>query len=125
MYTKADIIEICTKKYLYRPMRELAEELYSENERDPTMLPVGSRVRRGRDWEWGQQDDYGAGTVVNHSPPGWLVVQWDSGSVHSYRYGSASDFKDKYDLEMCEDPRTLTNEPIAVGSLVKRGIRTV
>ena len=105
-------------------MRDLPEELSSEIERDPTMLPVGSRVRRGRDWEWGQQDNFGAGTVVNHLPPGWLVVQWDwdSGSEYNYRYGSTSDFKDKYDLEMCEEPRTLINEPIAVGSLVKRGI---
>ena len=106
-------------------MRELAEELNSENERDPTMLPVGSRVRRGRDWEWGEQDNFGAGTVVNHLLPGWLAVQWDSGSIYNYRYGSTSDFRDKYDLEVCEEPRTLIDEPIAVGSLVKRGMCTL
>lgn len=31
------------------------------------MPPVGTRVRRGPDWRWGNQDRYGPGTVVSHS----------------------------------------------------------
>ena len=120
-FTKDDIVEIYTKKHLYRPIDEFVEEVDINNERDPTMLPVGSRVKRGRDWQWGEQDNFGAGTVVNHSPPGWLSVKWDSGSRFIYRYGSSPDFEDKYDLEVCDEPRTVKEEIIAVGSLVKRG----
>ncbi|XP_022334282.2 uncharacterized protein LOC111131169 isoform X1 [Crassostrea virginica] len=116
-----DIVEIYTKKHLYRPGDAFIEEVDIDNERDPTMPPVGSRVKRGRDWRWGEQDSFCAGTVVNHSPPGWLAVKWDSGSRFNYRYGSSPDFEEKYDLEVCDEPRTLKEEIIAVGSLVKRG----
>lgn len=86
------------------------------------MLPVGSRVRRGKYWQWGEQDDFGGpGTVIGHSDNGWLAVEWDSGTECCYRYGTSSDFKDRYDVEMCSDPRKLDNELIAVGCLVKRG----
>lgn len=29
--------------------------------------PLGSRVRRGPDWKWANQDQGGAGTVVGHA----------------------------------------------------------
>ena len=39
-----------------------------ERENTNTTLPrVGSRVRRGPEWRWGNQDGEGPGTVVQHS----------------------------------------------------------
>ncbi len=44
-------------------------------------LSVGDRVRRGKDWKWGTQDEKGAGTVVEAlDSDGWLAVKWDHGS---------------------------------------------
>lgn len=39
-------------------------------ERYQHMPTVGTRVRRGPDWEWKNQDGQGAGTVVGHSKRG-------------------------------------------------------
>ncbi|XP_070196868.1 uncharacterized protein [Littorina saxatilis] len=53
-------------------------------------LPLGTRVKRGPDWKWGDQDGGGAGTVVQHEdnkhPFTW--VQWDSGEWNRYPYGA-------------------------------------
>jgi hypothetical protein len=50
----------------------------------PSALPslkIGDRVRRGPDWEWGNQDNAGEGVVAGElDSNGWLCVQWDSGS---------------------------------------------
>ncbi len=35
---------------------------------EPDLPPLGSRVIRGPDWQWGNQDTEGPGTVFNHSP---------------------------------------------------------
>lgn len=51
---------------------EIEDEEDLFNERDPNMPPLGSRVRRGRDWQWGNQDRFGPGTVVGHSKKGKL-----------------------------------------------------
>lgn len=123
---KADIIEICTKKYIYQTLEDTLEDSCIINDvhsagRDPLLLPVGSRVRRGRDWEWGDQDNFGAGTVVRHPKSGWLVVKWDNGFTTNYRYGSSHGNMNKYDVEVCKEPRALNNELIAEGCVVKRG----
>lgn len=34
------------------------------------MPPLGTRVRRGRDWKWKFQDSFGLGTVIGHSKDG-------------------------------------------------------
>ena len=39
-------------------------------ERDLNMPHVGTRVRRGPDWQWKNQDGRGPGTVVGHSERG-------------------------------------------------------
>lgn len=39
-------------------------------ERNPLMPPLGSRVKRGRDWIWNDQDGYGPGTVIIHRTDG-------------------------------------------------------
>ncbi|XP_062567099.1 uncharacterized protein LOC134229370 [Saccostrea cucullata] len=119
-----DIVEICSKKSLYKSWDEIYTELDDEmnyifQERDPGMLPLGSRVKRGRDWEWNNQDNNGPGTVIGHSEKiGLLYVEWDTGSRHPYRYGPIID---KYDVTVCNEPRILNKESIAVGSLVKKG----
>ncbi|XP_062586133.1 uncharacterized protein LOC134247763 isoform X2 [Saccostrea cucullata] len=119
-----DIVEICSKKSLYKSWDDICTELDDEmnyifQERDPGMLPLGSRVKRGRDWKYNNQDKNGPGTVIGHSEKiGFLYVEWDTGSRYPYRYGPIID---KYDVTLCNEPRILNKEPIAVGSLVKKG----
>lgn len=63
------------------------------------MVEVGDRVKRGRDWKWGNQDGNGIGTVIaqHESRPGWIRVQWDvNKSTNSYRNGA----EDSYDLRI-------------------------
>ncbi|KAK7474948.1 hypothetical protein BaRGS_00033835 [Batillaria attramentaria] len=64
------------------------------------VVEVGDRVKRGRDWAWGNQDGNppGQGTVTGPEPglSGWWKVHWDSGMEASYRVGA----EDKYDLEI-------------------------
>lgn len=74
VYIQSDIIEICSRKSSYRPP---VEKDKIENDRDPLfkernpqMPPLGSRVKRGRDWRYENQDDYGPGTVIGHSKMG-------------------------------------------------------
>lgn len=59
---------------MYCSYADLLEEIDDEQdlykERDPNMPPLGSRVKRGRDWQWGDQDKYGPGTVIGHSKNG-------------------------------------------------------
>lgn len=53
---------------------------------------LGLRVKRGRDWGFGDQDQGGVGTIVssrNHFPVNpdrdWCKVQWDNGTIYHYR----------------------------------------
>lgn len=57
----------CSMKVIIKEIED-EDDLY--NERYPRMPPLGSRVRRGRDWQWGDQDMFGPGTVVGHSKTG-------------------------------------------------------
>lgn len=45
------------KKPLYCSINKILKEIEDEwdlyKERDPRMPPLGSRVKRGRDWKWG------------------------------------------------------------------------
>ncbi|XP_062586119.1 uncharacterized protein LOC134247758 isoform X2 [Saccostrea cucullata] len=122
-----DIFEMCSKKFLYSSLEDLRAESVVEiedafQERDPRMPPLGSRVKRGRDWMWNNQDSNAPGTVIgHHKEAGWLNVEWDTGLIHGYRYGTSSTERDKYDVTVCEEPRILDDEMIATGCLVKRG----
>lgn len=51
-------------------LKEIEDEQELYKERDPNMPPLGSRVKRGRDWQWGDQDKYGPSTVIGHSKNG-------------------------------------------------------
>lgn len=69
---------ICLQYYHFSFPFQLAEKLLGEaagrsteqtayEETDKEILPrIGSRVRRGPDWRWRDQDSYGPGTVVGH-----------------------------------------------------------
>jgi hypothetical protein len=57
--------------------------------------PSGDRVKRGPDWEWGNQDGGdGLGTVQSRDGAGWCDVEWDNGNSNSYRVG----YNGAYDL---------------------------
>ena len=57
---------------------------------------VGTRVVRGPDWKWGNQDggEGHLGTVVELQDDFTALVQWDEGSRANYRCGT----NEKYDL---------------------------
>ena len=66
---------------------------------------VGSRVVRGPDWMWGDQDggEGNVGTVVQHGqdrnlPDGTVLVHWDSGRQTNYRAGHSG----KFDLRVLD-----------------------
>jgi hypothetical protein len=64
------------------------------------ILSAGSRVVRGPDWKWGDQDGGrgGVGTVKNKEKdpfhdPGWVTVKWDhNDTTQSYRMGKDNCF---------------------------------
>ncbi|GAB6021505.1 E3 ubiquitin-protein ligase herc2 [Chamberlinius hualienensis] len=67
------------------------------------MMKIGTRVARGADWKWGDQDGPppGEGRIIGElGDDGWIRVQWDNGSTNSYRMGKEG----KYDLRLCEPP---------------------
>lgn len=68
---------MCSKKTLFCSLDEQNEEVGDETdmfkERNPTMPCLGSRVRRGRDWKWDNQDNMGPGTVIGHHKEGKVI----------------------------------------------------
>lgn len=61
-------------------------------------LPPGTRVQRGPDWRWGNQDGGpgGVGEVISVERSGWTSVRWASGYENGYRMGAEG----KYDLQV-------------------------
>lgn len=84
---------------------------------DPPSL--GTRVRRGSGWKWGNQDGHGVGTVVmGDGSRGWVDVEWDNGTKNSYRYGK----DDAFDVRAVNEPRVVNPlEGLKVGVRVTRG----
>lgn len=86
----------------------------------PKPPPVGTRVRRGPHWKWGDQDGNGPGTIVKvGGTAGWVDVHWDKGNKNSYRFGKDSAF----DVKVVDENRRviLDLEGIQVGCRVIRG----
>uniref|UniRef100_G3PKS4 MIB/HERC2 domain-containing protein n=1 Tax=Gasterosteus aculeatus TaxID=69293 RepID=G3PKS4_GASAC len=80
------------------------------------MMKIGTRVMRGVDWKWGDQDGPapGLGRVIGElGEDGWIRVQWDTSSTNSYRMGKEG----KYDLKLAEDSDT---EDDTEGELVEK-----
>ncbi|KAK3610179.1 hypothetical protein CHS0354_038816 [Potamilus streckersoni] len=93
---------------------------YEERANLEKSLPkLGSRVRRGPDWNRGNEDGNGVGTVVGHPREYWVNVVWDfSKKIRQYSYGARGIF----DIVIVDDPRVLQfDEVIAVGCHVHRG----
>ncbi|XP_015113813.1 E3 ubiquitin-protein ligase HERC2 [Diachasma alloeum] len=67
------------------------------------LMKIGTRVVRGVDWKWAEQDGTppGEGKVIGElGDDGWIRVQWDNGTTNSYRMGKEG----KYDLKLAEPP---------------------
>ncbi|XP_046350605.2 uncharacterized protein LOC124131390 isoform X2 [Haliotis rufescens] len=80
--------------------------------------PLGTRVVRGPDWQWGNQDTEGPGTITNHAKDRIVWVIWDNDHSNSYRYGHGG----KYDVTVVEDqPRVVSVSQVGVGVQVERG----
>lgn len=67
-----DVCEIIEKKHAYRSSscieKEIEESEEGEFQEKYAHMPnVGTRVQRGPDWRWKNQDGLGAGTVIGHS----------------------------------------------------------
>ncbi|GIY59956.1 e3 ubiquitin-protein ligase HERC2, partial [Caerostris darwini] len=72
------------------------------------VMKIGTRVVKGADWKWGDQDGPppGEGTVIGElGDDGWIRVQWETGSTNSYRMGKEG----KYDLKLA-DPLPLPQQ---------------
>ena len=71
---------------------------FAEQIKKPSSWTLGKRVKRGRDWKWGDQDggEGTLGTVTDVCDPTWVEVRWDDGPTCQYRWGNEG----KYDLEV-------------------------
>lgn len=68
-----------------------------------SLMKLGTRVVRGVDWKWGDQDGPppGEGRVIGElGADGWIRVEWANGTTNSYRMGK----EDKYDLTLASPP---------------------
>ncbi|XP_052100602.1 uncharacterized protein LOC127734652 [Mytilus californianus] len=81
-------------------------------------VKLGTRVRRGPNWQWKNQDSNMAGTVIGEDKDGMIWVEWDSGLKNCYNYDESIKC---YDIKPVNEPRRLVDEMIAVGCKVKRG----
>ena len=61
-----------------------------------TNCVIGSRVMRGQDWKWGNQDYHngnpGLGTITHCESDSVASVRWDNGDSNSYRTGAEGSF---------------------------------
>lgn len=122
--TEEDIDQVCeilNEKEVYKDNGNDNDDNFKE--RYSTMPCVGTRVRRGRDWHYGNQDSKGIGTVIGHGDHvGVILVEWDNGQIFDYRYGQ-NITGEWYDLIICDEPRSIPRDkPIATGCLVRRGL---
>ena len=86
LHVPKDFTENLLQKYLQpkRPVPTSGPEL-------AVMIKVGTRVVRGKDWEWADQGSGSEGTVIKTSTggsPGWITVEWDNGDKYNYRMGA-------------------------------------
>lgn len=69
-----------------------------------TDADYGSRVVRGKDWGWDNQDcdtkgNQLTGVISSHTDDGWVTVTWSNGVTKGYRIGANG----KYDLYYAEN----------------------
>ncbi|CAC5419364.1 unnamed protein product [Mytilus coruscus] len=81
-------------------------------------VKLGTRVRRGPNWHWSNQDSNMAGTVIGEDDDGAIRVEWDSGHKNCYLYDENIKV---FDIKPVNEPRRLIDAIIGVGCKVKRG----
>nr|XP_034323091.1 uncharacterized protein LOC105333516 isoform X1 [Crassostrea gigas] len=111
-------------EYIRNPPPQMGTDRHdnetNNSHRKPTtsMPPIGTRVRRGPDWRYNEQDTHGPGTVVDIDRDGFISVLWDNGHRYRYPYGIFGHFA----VKIVDEPRILPEDQlIDVGCLVKRG----
>ena len=69
-----------------------------------TMMTKGTKVKRGKDWHYGNQDGNGEGTVTQPVDPlGIIHVKWDANeNENNYKMG----MDDKFELMLACDSTT-------------------
>lgn len=73
------------------------------------LMKLGTKVVRGVDWKWGDQDGTppGEGRVIGElGDDGWVRVEWGNGTTNSYRMG----IEGKYDLGLASPPSPVSTE---------------
>lgn len=121
-----DIYEILTNRHAYEmnsyQMEDSIEsELHLEG--DPRLPPIGTRVRKGHNWPflYTGQDSNLCGTVIGHRDGHLNIsVEWDTGMIFPYHFDTNGDHHQS-NVVVCDEPRILQREKIAVGCLVERG----
>ncbi|CAH0559020.1 unnamed protein product [Brassicogethes aeneus] len=94
----ADMIENNKPRFAFVTGPELA-----------SLMKLGTRVVRGADWKWGDQDGNppGEGRVIGElGDDGWVRVEWTNGTTNSYRMG----IEGKYDLTLASPPSPVTSD---------------
>lgn len=74
-----------------------------------TLMKLGTKVVRGADWKWGDQDGSppSEGRVIGElGDDGWVRVEWANGTTNSYRMG----IEGKYDLALASPPSPVTTD---------------
>ncbi|XP_053385886.1 uncharacterized protein LOC128550611 [Mercenaria mercenaria] len=95
---------------------------------------IGTRVERGDDWIWGDQDDGRAGTIIGHATDledddgqCWVHVEWDDdsspekGRQNVYRYKTDEDMEEDVRETAVQDRTPPPGKVLAVGCRVKPG----
>ncbi|XP_065364219.1 probable E3 ubiquitin-protein ligase HERC2 [Calliphora vicina] len=65
------------------------------------LMKIGTRIVRGADWKWGDQDGNppGEGRIISEvGEDGWVRVEWYTGATNSYRMGK----ENQYDLRLAD-----------------------
>lgn len=97
------------------------EVLREYNFQDLAHMPtIGSRVKKGPNWNPRDADPSELGTVVAHPSEGIVVVKWDDGTCNRYQY--IHNHQEVVPLGHAPQPRLLLpGQEIDVGCWVKRG----
>lgn len=72
-------------------------------------MKLGTRVVRGADWKWGDQDGPppSEGRVIGElGDDGWVRVEWANSTTNSYRMGKEG----KYDLTLASPPSPVSSD---------------
>ena len=71
---------------MFCSMDDWTSNRHSFEERDPQMPTLGTRVRRGPDWKWEEQDNSEPGTVIAHSTKGVFSYIMYNNIIEDFRY---------------------------------------